>query len=232
MQPSDISYSKIFSADYIIILVIGNVINYQLPITNMTKPDYRGAVQYALSRLEAELPQTAVYHNLWHTQAEVLPTAIALGQAAGLTKAELRLLEVAAAFHDLGITVQLLGHEAIGATMAQTQLPRFGFKTADISTIAGIIRATHLPQNPNNLLEAIMADADVDVLGRESDFWQRNALLRQELQFNGHIVSDKEWYQQQFAFISNHRYFTVAAKQQRGPGKQQIIAQLAKRISG
>ena len=130
----------------------------------MTKPDYDGAIQYALTRLENELPETAVYHNLWHTQEEVLPTASILGRASGISDKELRLLEVAAAFHDIGITIQLLGHEAISAAIAITELPRFGFNDDEINTIASIIRATHLPQRPNNILEALMADADVDVM--------------------------------------------------------------------
>lgn len=197
----------------------------------MNQIDYNGAIQYALTRLEHELPKTAVYHNLWHTQEEVLPTALSLGQAMGVTPKELRLLEVAAAFHDLGITVQLRDHEAIGAAIAEGQLPSFGFETPEIEIITNAIRATHLPQSPTTLLEEIMADADVDVLGRETDFWQRNQLLREELQFNGHVVSDHEWYEQQLAFISNHRYFTDAANKRRLLGKQQIVAQLREKVA-
>ena len=41
----------------------------------MGHPDYEGANQYALRRLEQDLAPALVYHNLAHTHDDVVPAA-------------------------------------------------------------------------------------------------------------------------------------------------------------
>jgi hypothetical protein len=82
--------------------------------------------------------------------------------------------------------------------------------------------ATRLPQSPHNLLEEILADADLDLLGRP-DFFARNVSLQQELANYGHELHLKHWYEAQLAFLEQHTYFTPAAKRLRDAGKQQNI---------
>jgi hypothetical protein len=65
-----------------------------------------------------------------------------------------------------------------------------------------------MPQEPYTLLEHILADADLDVLGRE-DFASRNQDLRDELAAFGSVVSDVEWYKGQLGLLYSHKYFTV-----------------------
>jgi len=184
--------------------------------------DFQAAWQYALSRLEKELPADLTYHSLAHTRDEVLPAARRLAAMIGVPEAELRLLETAAVYHDLGYTSQRQEHERMGADLVAQILPGFGFGPAHISAIQDMIMATQLPQSPRTLLEQILADADLDVLGRD-DFLTRNTDLRAELAASGTRVSDQRWYGGQLQMLENHRYWTAEARSIRDATKQRNI---------
>jgi predicted metal-dependent HD superfamily phosphohydrolase len=192
--------------------------------------DYAGAITHALDRLRAELPLDLLYHSLWHTQDDVLPATLHLARLSDVQREEdLQLLEVAAAYHDLGFIEQAENHELISARIVAQTLPAFGFVSRQIEQIMGLIVATRLPQAPRNLLEQILADADLDVLGRE-DFFPRNEILRQEFARLGRTFTPAEWDRRQFDFLQRHTYFTAAARTLREPVKQMHIAQLAARL--
>ncbi len=187
-----------------------------------TPADYDGARKYALERLERELPADLTYHNVWHTSHDVLPAARRLAELTGIGKDEAELLQVAAAFHDMGFTVQSQEHERVGAEIAAQVLPDFGFTPAQVAAVQGMIMATQLPQSPRTPLEEILADADLDVLGRE-DFATRNRDLRRELAMSGTHVSDERWYISQIQILQSHRYWTAAAQNLRQEGKTRNI---------
>jgi uncharacterized protein len=190
----------------------------------MARPNFEAATQYALGRLDQELDPQLRYHSIAHTRDDVLPAAERLAALEGVYDADLLLLRTAASFHDLGFVVQREGHEAIGAQIAATVLPGFGYSAEQIAVICGIIMATRTPQMPKTLLEQIMADADLDVVGRE-DFLARNEDLRAELAAYGMRFSDEQWYRSQLDFLDQHTYWTAAAHQLRDAGKQQHSAQ-------
>jgi hypothetical protein len=104
-------------------------------------------------------------------------------------------------------------------------LPGFGYSSDQIQIISQMLLATELPQAPLTLAEQILADADLDVLGRE-DYWDRSRALRAEWEFFGLKVGDEEWYRSQLDFLQRHRYFTVSARRLRQPLKQRHMAQL------
>ncbi len=197
----------------------------------MNQPDFEGAKQYAFKCLQNELAPDLYYHDLAHTWNDVLPAAIKVAALSGIKGEEKKLLEVAVAFHDIGFVVQRDEHERASCKIAAQILPDFGFSPAQIDSIVGIIMATRLPQTPHNLLEEIMADADLDVLGRTEDFFERTHCLRSELAAYGEPTALEEWYQRQVRFLQNHCYFTQAAKLIRYPGKEHNIAELKKCLS-
>lgn len=196
----------------------------------MNQSDFEAAKQYALSRLENELAPDLFYHSLGHTRDHVLPAVIRLATMMNISQEEKLLLEVAACYHDIGFLVQREKHEQIGSDMTRQILPRFDFTPTQIEQIVGLIIATRVPQTPHNVLQEIMADADLDVLGREVDFWSRNQDLRAELQAYGEVLTDTEWYGRQLFFLQHHHYFTSAAQTLRNAGKEKHIAQLEKRL--
>jgi uncharacterized protein len=195
----------------------------------MTKPDYERACAYALDRLERELPSNLCYHSLQHTRDDVLPAVERLAAHEGVGGEAFLLLRTAAVYHDLGFVDSYSGHEAAGARIARAMLPQFGFSARQIKVITDIISATKLPQQPRNLLERIMVDADLDSLGRE-DFFKRSEDLRRELAAYNRAASKAEWYREQLAFVAAHAYFTDAAHALRDATKQHNLQELAARL--
>jgi len=188
-------------------------------------PDFEAAQQYALGRLRRELPPELVYHSVWHTEEDVLPGVERLAEWSGVVGEPLLLLRTAALYHDLGFVTQRVGHEDVSIRIAATVLPDFGYSPEQIEQIKGMIAATRLPQTPTNLLEEILADADLDSLGR-TDFTPRNQALRAEMAQYGVLHTDVEWLQGELNFLSGHRYFTAAAHALRDEQKQKNIEEL------
>jgi predicted metal-dependent HD superfamily phosphohydrolase len=194
-------------------------------------PDYAGAVAYALNRLRTELPTELLYHNATHTEGDVLPAAVRLAKLSNLTEPDLHLLEVAAAFHDLGQIRTVLWHELIGAEIMSDVLPRYGFSPEEINRVTNMILATELPQTPLNEEQALLCDADLDSLGRE-DFFASSMALWGERQACGFEIPWQLWLETQMKFLKNHQYFTPAARALRDEGKRRNIDLLERLIRG
>jgi uncharacterized protein len=181
-------------------------------------PDYDGAIAYALSRLEAELDPGLTYHSYWHTAEDVLPAARRLAALMGVSAEDARLVEVGAAFHDVGYLRGPDEHERAGAEIAAEALPGFGFGPDLVAVVQGMIMATRLPQTPRTLLEEILVDADLDALGREDAQARGDALRRERSRLRP--IEDEEWRLLQVRFYSEHHYFTPAARALRDAGKE------------
>jgi uncharacterized protein len=159
----------------------------------------------------------------------VAPAAARLARLAGVRGQERLLLVTAAYYHDIGFVHTRDGHEAASALIAAEALPSFGYTPAQIEVIRGMIMATKLPQSPRTLLEQLLADADLDALGRK-DFFARNQALRDELAAYGAHFCNLEWYREQIAFLSAHHYWTDAARLVRGAQKQRNLAMVERMV--
>ncbi|MFW5748210.1 MAG: HD domain-containing protein [Chloroflexota bacterium] len=183
------------------------------------QPNFAAAFRYAEDRLRNDLSPLLFYHGPAHTLEDVLPAVERLGVQARVDDETLLLLRTAALFHDLGFTRLRVGHEAVSIEIARYILPRLGYSAGQVDRIARMIQATRLPQSPRNLPEQLLADADLDVLGR-SDYIEMNHRLRAELTAYGVTMNDQDWYAEQVEFLQNHSYFTPAAHQLRDAGKR------------
>ena len=193
--------------------------------------DCAAAKCYALRRLERELAPFLTYHNLWHTRDEVAPTALRLAGELGVNGRALQLVELGAVYHDIGFVATTDEHEQAGAEIAGKVLPRFGLSPAEVAAVQSMIMATKLPQSPRNLLEEIVADADLDSLGRV-DFAPRSLALRAELAARGMPSGDREWYARQLQFLDAHHYFTSAAQSLRGEGERRNTKWVRRLLDG
>jgi uncharacterized protein len=189
----------------------------------MDTPDLEKVKEYVRSRLEHELPQALSYHGPAHTISDVVPAAERLAKGEAIKGESLQLLLTAAWFHDIGFIETRVGHEAVSARIASEVLPGFGYSEEQLEVIKGTIAATVLPQTPASILGQILADADLDVLGRD-DFMQRNADLRRELAFFGEKFTEAEWYANQVNFVGGHVYFTTTAHALRDAGQAKNLA--------
>jgi uncharacterized protein len=186
-------------------------------------PDFNTARQYALDLLAENLPPGLYYHSLAHTRDEVAPAAARLSVCQNLSEADALLLNTAVYYHDLGFTVQRDDHERVSAAIAADALPRFGYRPDQIAIIQATILVTNLSRPPQNLIEMIIIDSDLDVLGRR-DYLPRNVDLRMELESCCYRLTDLEWYSRQYRFIAGHLYHTTCAQQMRNEGKRHNTA--------
>jgi uncharacterized protein len=193
----------------------------------MNSQNFEQARQYAENRLEQELSPDLLYHGIAHTRDEVVPAVEMLANMEGIHGKSLDLLLTAAWFHDIGYVEQVVDHESISARIAERVLPSFGCTGEQIEIISQAILATALPQSPRTLLEEILVDADLDVLGR-ANFMKRSTDLRRERALLGKEYSDEEWYSSQLIFLVGHTYFTASARFLRNAQKLINIAELKK----
>lgn len=192
--------------------------------------NYRAAKQYIVNRLRRELSEQLHYHGLHHT-LDVLRMATRISIREGIGERELRLVKTAALFHDCGfVKNKHAGHEAEGCAIVREQLPAFGYSSADIEQICGMIMATKIPQSPSNLLEEIICDADLDYLGRE-DFQAIGNSLFEEMTAYNLIQGEQAWNRLQVSFLSSHRFHTHTNKHFREPIKQRYLENLRKLVA-
>jgi len=175
---------------------------------------FEQAREFILNKIETELPETFFYHNIDHTR-DVRSAAEVIGKAEHISDADMRLLLIAACYHDSGYLVSLCEHEIESCKLAEEHLPGCGFSKEEIKKICGMIMATRIPQSPKDHLEKILADADLDYLGRD-DFFEIGDKIYQEWG----LTDRDEWNEMQVKFLEEHQYFTKTALNLRGPKKR------------
>jgi len=190
---------------------------------------FKKAVDFILDKLAKELPAHLTYHNVAHTR-DVYRAAEQIGKQEGIAAADIKLLLTAVAYHDAGFLKQAHGHEDESCRVAEATLPGFGYSAAQIDTIKGIIMATHIPQQPQTHLEEIIADADLDYLGRD-DFFTIGETLRKEFLTAGAIKTEDDWNRLQVKFMEGHHYFTKASANLRQAKKEQNLKQVKAKLN-
>lgn len=194
--------------------------------------DFDKAKDFILSKLKNELAPNLYYHSYNHVNdVHKAARMIAIEEGIEAGSEAFTLLETAVLFHDSGFIVQAKDHEEIGCTIAQKELPAFGYTTGQIEQICGMIMATKIPQTPHTKLEQIICDADLDYLGRD-DFFEIGNHLFNELVVYGILEDEKAWNRLQVTFLGKHNYFTDTAKKLRAQKKEQHLNYLTKLVEG
>ena len=184
--------------------------------------NYQEVKNIILSELQNKLPKHLSYHSVSHIE-DVIQASREIGKAEGLSEEDLVLLETAALFHDTGFLYGSKDHEEKSCEIAQEHLPNHGYSQEKIDLIKGMIMATKIPQSPKNHFEEILADADLDYLGRD-DFFTIGDKLYEELAMFGMISSERDWNLLQERFLENHHYFTKTAIENRAAKKAENLA--------
>jgi hypothetical protein len=87
-----------------------------------------------------------------------------------------------------------------------------------------------VPQKPNDILEMIMCDADLDYLGTDS-FEEISNNLKKELMWEGKIKTDEQWDLIQIKFLKSHKYFTDYSIRNREDKKNEHLSKLIKKAN-
>jgi uncharacterized protein len=180
---------------------------------------------HVVHNLLSTLPENLTYHNIYHT-LDVLGQVQWIANEEGIKdEEEIFLLKTAALYHDTGFLLKYDANEEIGCRLARKDLPGFGLTEKQIDRVCDLIMATRVPQAPENRLEEIICDADLDYLGQD-DFEMISDSLRKEFLEYGIIHSNDEWYSLQIKFLENHKYFTETSRKCRNPVKNQHLEKL------
>ncbi|RYD92200.1 MAG: HD domain-containing protein [Sphingobacteriales bacterium] len=190
---------------------------------------FEEAGQFIMHKLATELPDNLTYHCTDHT-IDVYNAAQAIAKSEGVDGHDLQLLLTAAWFHDAGFIISATNHEEGSCGIARHFLPAFGYTNTDIESICGMIMATRIPQSPANLLEQIIADADLDYLGRD-DFFMIGDKLYEELTIAGVVANETDWNNLQVRFLQSHHYFTQTAIASRQAKKEQHLQQIKAKLA-
>ncbi len=184
---------------------------------------------FVLSLFKEKLNQNYYFHNEQHT-LYVLDKAVEIAHYEKCTEADIELLKVAALWHDAGYINIYFGHEEESCELSKIYLPDFGYNQKEISIVCGMIMATKTPQSPQNLLEEIVADADLEYLGTSSAE-NKAMLLYKELKYLNPILTEKQWNETQINFIKTHHYFTNYCKTFAEPAKEAYLSKLIKELN-
>jgi len=177
-----------------------------------------------LADLEANLPNHLAYHCLEHT-IDVANVCDFYIKHYGISKQMADLIRIAAISHDYGYMESPIDHEAKSIEKIIPILKKNNYTDNDIELIGGMIMATKIPQRPTNLYEEILADADLDYLGRGDYDDLSNRLLKEFLYYK--VVSNhKEWLDAQIKFLEIHRYHTDLAQKERIKTKLEKLKEL------
>jgi uncharacterized protein len=187
--------------------------------------DTEQAEEYIIAQLRSRLSNTLYYHGLHHVE-DVTNAAVNLAEQEGITDEQsIQLLRIAALYHDCGFMNTYQDHEEEGCRIVREMLPDFGFSDVDIESVCGMIMATKIPQNPQNHLEQILCDADLDYLGR-ADFEPIADTLFQELKVRNLVPDLPSWNNIQIRFLTAHHYWTESARNQRADTKSMHLTKL------
>jgi len=188
------------------------------------------AESYVAKQYQERPHPNLVYHNLEHTKL-VVTAAQQIAAHYRLADEELLIVLVACWFHDIGYLMgETKMHEEKGAAVAREFLNVQQIPENVQQQVTGCIMATKMPQNPQNLLEEIVCDADLFHLGTK-EFKSRSRLLRDEMELTlGHEISGATWNAGSLRLQESHHYFTAYCKALLQQQKEENIAKLKSKL--
>ncbi len=159
-------------------------------------------------KLYAHTDKDLYYHNLAHTE-HTARAAEEIATHYKLNENDHSIVLVAAWLHDVGyITSGTVNHEEASVKVAKEFLQSEGSDAAFIAAVEQCILATKMPQQPKNLLEEIMCDADLYDLGTEH-FKHNNKKVRKELEILlNKELTGTEWRTFSLVFLKKQVYKT------------------------
>lgn len=182
----------------------------------------KAAAEHVFALFKERLPEGMFFHDFVHT-LETTEIARSIAQALEVSEEQLELLTLAALFHDTGYTEAYEGHEEASTVMARDFLSARGMAPEALAAIEGCILATKVPQQPKNLLEEILVDADLYNLASEQHLGKAKALRREWSARQIKTFSDEEWLDMEVRFLANTRFHTAWAQRNWKEGRMRNL---------
>lgn len=189
------------------------------------------AGRYVSQYMHGHKEKNLLYHNLDHTKS-VVANATQIANHYQLNDIDFTTVVVAAWFHDTGyFTGMASGHEARGADLAADFLKDKELETNITDGVRSCILATIMPQQPKNLLEQIVCDADLFHFGTDS-FNDKNKLLHKEIEaIYNKAISKDDWRRGTIKLMEEHQYHTDYCRMLLNDKKQENIEALKAKLA-
>jgi len=175
-----------------------------------------------LQVMREELDVHLFFHDIRHT-LDVLEQAVAIGAREEVTAEELCLLKIAALYHDYGYIKGRKDHEESSVLLFLRDASDYHLTSEQKQRIVSCIRATNFFRIPEGQLEKIIADANLDYLGRE-DFIQHDQTVYLEYLSEGVVTSRVQWYERLLKFLNTHQFHTATSIIRRSDKKTENMA--------
>lgn len=168
------------------------------------------------------MPLESLYYHQYEHALDVMHRALYLWEKEWLSIEDTELLALAWLFHDTWFTIQYENNEYIWAKIAQNFLKSKFYSQEKIDKIEKLIHATNPNyDNPEDIMERIIKDSDLDNLGRD-DFFLKWEKLKKEIETIKKIkIKDPDWHHSALDFLWNHKYFTKTQENERWVKKKE-----------
>ncbi|MDQ1148416.1 Pycsar system effector family protein [Sphingobacterium zeae] len=186
--------------------------------------------EYAENYITENISVCHCFHNTIHTRS-VVSSAEEILLNYQLGEEDHFIVISAAYFHDLGYVQSnnAIGHEKRSVEIALEFLREKGIPQGIQEKIKGCILATRMPQDPTNLLEQILCDADLFHFGSD-DFVTRNKLMKAEAEaVLGKEIDKDVWRAGTIKLLMSHHYHTEYAQQKLNAKKEMNLKELEKK---
>jgi predicted metal-dependent HD superfamily phosphohydrolase len=182
--------------------------------------------------IKANSKNGLLYHTLAHTES-VVTRATEMGNHYKLNERDMFIITTAAWFHDTGYyNGGAIDHELRGADKAEQWLKEKEIDKETIEAVRGCILATRIPQNPHNLNEQIVCDADLYHLGTD-EFFDHNKQMRKEVEWRtGKKLDKSDWRKGTIALLETHHFHTDYSRNLLENKKRKILEQLKQKEKG
>ncbi len=188
------------------------------------------AGSYVTGFLHDKLNSSMVFHNADHARY-VADAADLIGRNSGLNDDDLNTVKLCAWFHDTGFAVDPEHHEEESARIASNFLMSKGIDDDIIERVKNIILATHVPQQPKDLISQVLCDADLTHFS-EDDYIDRIDKMRQEWNnLSGTKTRKRDFHKLSVKFINKHMYHTDFAKTEFQSMKDKNLKRLQNEIN-
>lgn len=163
--------------------------------------------QYVSKLYEESNTENLFFHGLWHTQ-EVVDVCKLIGKKMEIQADDMEVLIISAWFHDTGYIQDAKNHELKSIKIAKEFLSSNNYCSDKIDKVEACIKATGMPQQPTNIIESIICDADMFHFSLE-DFYRRSMLLFKEIKaMSDKKVSKKFYRAETLELLKTHKYKT------------------------
>lgn len=159
------------------------------------------------------------FHNISHT-ISVFERATYLAMSEEISGENLEDLQIAALFHDTGFLKQYAKNEYRGAEIAREWLERHNHDEERIKKIEKIIMATVVFSKPQNILEEIIQDSDLDNIGTKDSFRNSQLLEKEIHEIEKTTVTECAFWQFTYRIHANFQFHTRTARSERNKQKE------------